>query len=251
MEQEERAFFIVQPYDIMAHRLFDYDQVAAHLSKRLRAFCPQAETILDVACGSGNLSLPLARLGYRVTGLDVSPDMVAAARCKAAVASLNLYFICQDMRQPYSGEPVDAAVCFYGGIHFLPDDRAVGEAFQAIYAALKPGGLWLFDQFRSEAAQREFAGVKAADFGSFYIVTHSTYSPLGGITHRITWFIRQADGLYRREQETQRMRVHPWPRLVELLTDCGFVLLSQEPLSPHLSGAAAQVLSLFVAQKPA
>ena len=55
------------------------------------------------------------------------------------------------------------ATCFYGGLNFLNSSEALRRAFTCIYAALKPGGVFVFDQFSAAKMRTTFAGTQAAD----------------------------------------------------------------------------------------
>ncbi|MCP5098210.1 MAG: methyltransferase domain-containing protein [Chloroflexi bacterium] len=68
--------------------------------------------ILDIGCGTGSLSLILARLGHQVTGIDLSPAMIAQAKTKAANAGFQISFQVMDASSPtFSERPFDGIVC--------------------------------------------------------------------------------------------------------------------------------------------
>ena len=78
----------------------DYAGAAAYLLGLFRLHGGRTDTLLDLACGSGSLSLELARQGADIIGVDGSEDMLALAQEKAAAAGLPLLFLHQDMRAP-------------------------------------------------------------------------------------------------------------------------------------------------------
>ncbi|MCG0278571.1 MAG: class I SAM-dependent methyltransferase [Thermanaeromonas sp.] len=93
--------------------------------------------ILDVGCGTGNLSLELARMGVRVTGIDISQPMLDKARFKAEREGLTVKFVLADARKlPFGDETFDAVVSVTA-LEFVPDLR---EALEEAYRVLKPGG---------------------------------------------------------------------------------------------------------------
>jgi SAM-dependent methyltransferase len=243
-----KPFSLVEPYDAMATRLFPYDQVAGYFHQHIQQYRPQAHTLLDMACGSGNLTIPLGQLGYQVTGLDYSVDMLEAARKKAQ--DLPITFQQHDIASPWPGDPVDVVTSFYGGLNFLIRLEAAQKYVQAVYEALLPGGLFLFEQFSAAKMRSEFHGLKAADFETFYVITHSICNAEGYITHQVTYFLRQEDGRYRREEELQLMRIHPFDDLSQWLTTAGFHLLGLMPIYPELNVPTLQDSFLFIAQKP-
>lgn len=72
-------------------------------------------SILDVGCGTGRHSIELARRGFRVTGIDLSPGMLAQARAKALLADVRIEFIQADAKSFSLPEPFDAAICLCEG----------------------------------------------------------------------------------------------------------------------------------------
>ena len=93
---------------------------------------PAGSRILDVGCGSGWLSEFFARLGYDVTGIDVSPDLVEMARGRVSTVAygadhetpLRCRFLVHDAEGPPLAEEFDAVVC-YDSLHHFEDERAV------------------------------------------------------------------------------------------------------------------------------
>lgn len=94
--------------------------------------------VLDVACGTGNLAIPLARLGAVVTGVDIAPNLLAQARQRAAAEGLSIAFDEGDAEQlPYPDGSFDAVVSMFGAM-FAPQPELVAAEFARV---LKPGGL--------------------------------------------------------------------------------------------------------------
>ena len=107
----------------------------------------QPHLVLDLACGTGSLSMLLARRGYRVIGADLSEDMLAEAERKARELpeGSRPFFICQPMQRLRLAEPVDAVICALDSLNYLtrPDDCR--KTLRRVYNALKSGGLFVFD----------------------------------------------------------------------------------------------------------
>lgn len=94
-------------------------------------------TILDIGCGTGSLSVVLAGLGHTVTGIDLSPSMIALARTKAAVLRLQVEFHVMDAASPQLPlNQYDAIVCRHL-LWTLPEPK---EVLQRWAELLKPKG---------------------------------------------------------------------------------------------------------------
>ena len=79
----------------------------------LRTWLPSSQaTVLDIGCGTGSLSIVLAELGHKVTGIDLSPAMISLAQAKAGTRGLQIEFRVMDAAFPqFSQHPHDVIVC--------------------------------------------------------------------------------------------------------------------------------------------
>jgi SAM-dependent methyltransferase len=90
------------------------------------------ETVLDVACGTGNLSLPAARAGASVTGIDIAPNLIAQAETNAASEGLRIAFEVGDAeRLPYSDGAFQTVVTMFGAMFAARPERASAELLRA------------------------------------------------------------------------------------------------------------------------
>lgn len=99
---------------------------------------PAGSRVLDLACGTGNLAIPLARSGCIVTGLDIAPNLLEQARERAKSEGLSITFDEGDAEQlPYPDGSFDAVVTMFGAM-FAPRPELVASEMARV---LKPGGL--------------------------------------------------------------------------------------------------------------
>ncbi len=123
-----------------------YPEIADFLERVLRTLARAPEDVLDLACGTGSLSCELAHRGYRVTGADISQEMLTVAADKAfALEGNRPFFICQPMQALELAEPVGLAVCCLDSLNYLPGPAACRETFRRVFENLRPGGVFLFD----------------------------------------------------------------------------------------------------------
>ena len=123
-----------------------YPQILEFLEALLQAENKHPESVLDLACGTGSLSVLLAKKGYRVIAADISEDMLTEAQSKADELEENRpFFICQRMERLLLPEPVDCAVCCLDSLNYITDPTACKRAIGRVYRALRPGGIFLFD----------------------------------------------------------------------------------------------------------
>ena len=128
-----RASWMAGDFGVVARTI-----VAGAETFAARLEIPPGSHVLDVATGTGNLAIPVARNGAIVTGLDIAPNLLAQARERAAAENLNIQFDEGDAEQmPYPDASFDAVVTMFGAM-FAPRPELVASEFARV---LKPGGL--------------------------------------------------------------------------------------------------------------
>ena len=85
-------------YDSLMHRDINYEKWADYIENLFDMYGVNPNLVCDLACGTGNITIPLARRGYDMTGVDISEDMLNIARNKAE--GLNILFLNQSMTKP-------------------------------------------------------------------------------------------------------------------------------------------------------
>lgn len=123
----------------------DYPARAAYFSSLIRRTVKDANLVLDLACGTGSLTLELCKLGYDMIGTDSSTDMLGVAMQKSFQADKQILFLNQSMEDLDLYGTVDAVVCALDSINHLPDENALDIVFSRVSLFCKPGGVFLFD----------------------------------------------------------------------------------------------------------
>jgi len=101
-------------------------------------------TLLDIGCGTGTLSLEIARRGYAVTATDLSEEMLSIVEYRAKESNVNLDIFVYDMLDPIA-EKFDTVIASMDVINHLADLEDVQFGFTNIFSALNPSGMFLFD----------------------------------------------------------------------------------------------------------
>jgi len=98
------------------------------------------DVVLDVACGSGNATIPAAKTGATTTGLDITPELLEAGKMAAAEAGVEIEWIVGDAQDlPFDDASFDVVTSVFGCM-FAPDHRRTAEELARV---LKPGGRFL------------------------------------------------------------------------------------------------------------
>jgi SAM-dependent methyltransferase len=178
--------------------------------------------VVELGCGSGTATQKFILAGYQVLGIDISPDMIRLARKNAPKARLIVG------RLPKAEIPrCDAVVAVGEVLNYMPRRADFDALFRRVHAALRPGGLFLFDiKLPSEAREPSMRGRFADDWA---VLAESSEDARGRLTRKIVSF-RRSGSTYRRSDETHRLTLLPASDLSRRLRAAGFVVRSVRSL---------------------
>ena len=123
----------------------DYKRRAEYIMSILADFDIKDGLLLDLACGTGSLSLEFSKNGFEVIGTDASPDMLMEAQNKAAMEGENILFLCQRMEETDLYGTVRAIVCSLDSINHLPSVNELNKTFNTLKNFIDDGGIMVFD----------------------------------------------------------------------------------------------------------
>lgn len=210
-------------YDVLMDDV-DYDAWAAYYLELIALAGIVPKSVCDCACGTGSMSVRFAARGLRVTGVDLSGEMLARAQEKARRFGVQAMFVRQDICALRLPRPVDALVCACDGVNYLLDDARVAAFFKSAREALRPGGALAFD-ISSPWKLRNTLG--DAFFGEdredvTYLWSNRFDAAARTVTMDLTFFARETDGRYRRFDEIHVQKAHEPAALQALLEANGF-----------------------------
>jgi 2-polyprenyl-3-methyl-5-hydroxy-6-metoxy-1,4-benzoquinol methylase len=179
--------------------------------------------LLDLACGTGRMSIHMALQGYEVTGVDLIPEMIAHGKKKAAARGVSIEFVVADARDFHLGRQYPFVFMLMNAFQFL-HTRADHEAmFACVREHLEPDGYFLFET-RNPSPQNLFQVMHPqgqqftmADGGQLVVTEQQVYDPLTQLQHYTSHrrFLH-SDG----QQEERTMRVglrYVFPQEMEAL----------------------------------
>ena len=217
-----------QYYDVLSHNV-GYEARAAYFDSLFRSRGGEPKLLLDLACGTGSLSLELAALGYDVIGVDGSREMLSVALSKTVSAERDILYLCQPMDRLDLYGTVDACVCALDSLNHLPNQAALARVFARVALFLNPGGIFIFD-VNTAYKHREILAENTYiyDLPQVYCVWQNAYKEQDDqVDITLDFFIpRQGGGRgYDRQSECFSERIFSSPLIERLLSENKFTLL--------------------------
>lgn len=201
-----------------------YQRRADYLEKLFRRSQIPVHTVLDLACGTGEMTAVLTERGYELIAADASPDMLARAREKAAgLAGEPPVFLNQSMPALDLYGTVDAAVCCLDSVNYLTSPRDVQKTFQRLHLFIAPGGVLVFDINSMEKLASLDGQVFLDETDDVYCVWRAEYEKRSRIcSYWVDLFTRRPDGAWDRAGEEHRQRAYDVDELKVWLMEAGF-----------------------------
>ncbi len=153
-------------------------------------------SVLDLACGTGRVTIPIAQSGVEIVGLDQSPSMLATARAKAAEAGVNIEWVEADCREFALGRRFALILMAFNSLQHLHDPASLAALFANVRGHLAPGGRFIFEVFNPSLAilnrdySRRYADRQYEDpdgRGTITLEQTAVYDDAAQVNH-ITWY---------------------------------------------------------------
>ncbi len=213
-------------YDKLMMEDFDYNKIADFLENIFSEYNLDARLVCELACGTGNITIPMAQRGYDMIAIDSSFDMLEVARKKAQNLKINdILFLNQNMTRLDLYGTVDAFYCLIDGINYVLTPATLFAMFKKIKTCfLEKGGLFVFD-ISSEYKIKNVLGNNTFVYNSddlFYSWENRFIKSKRILDMYLAFFVKNKNGSYRRFGERHLQRAYKTEELVRILKKAGF-----------------------------
>ncbi|MHB1393818.1 MAG: class I SAM-dependent DNA methyltransferase [Clostridia bacterium] len=222
MEKMRSYNEFAEVYDLFMEDV-DYKAWSRYVKEIFDLYVIKPGRILDTACGTGNITIPLSLLGYELWGLDLSGDMLSIAESKARASKQKIRFLNQDMIQMNLKEKFDAVLCMCDGVNYIHDEKGLSDYFSAVYKILNKKGIFIFDissynKIRNILGNNTFHEEKN---NKHYIWNNNFDESSDTVEMDLIFFVPQGS-LYRKFEEHHVQKAHKCEQLLMLLEKAGF-----------------------------
>lgn len=174
--------------------------------------------ILDLCCGPGRISSELARMGFAVTGVDITESFLNTAREDAEHENLKIEYIHADAREFTRSGYFDTIVNLYISFGYFSDQKDDLKVLRNVYESLKKGGTFIIETLGKEIAVRDFVEAEWFERTGYTVLTE--YEPLDSWTFLKNRWIIIKDG--QRVEKIFTQRLYSASELRSILQEAGF-----------------------------
>lgn len=229
----------------------DYPKRADFFLNQFIRFKDRCELVLDLACGTGSLSLELQRRGCDVIAVDGSPDMLMQAQSKSYGLTPPILYLCQTMEQLDLYGTVELAICMQDSLNHLEGAASVQRTFDRIKNFIEPSGLFIFDM-NTPYKHSEVLGDNTfvLEEQDIYCVWQNSYnSDNCSVAIELDFFERQSGGSYRRSSESFAEYSYTVDTVREMLSSAQFELLEVQGDYTGAPPAANEERLVYIARR--
>lgn len=195
-----------------------YTTWADYIEKVWSAHGCKPHLVLDLACGTGSLTLELSKRGYEMIGADMSFEMLEIAKEKAEEQGQDILYLLQDMREFELYGTVDSIVCTCDSLNYILEEEELLQVFQLAENYLDPKGLFVFDMNTLYKYQEVLGDQVFADTSenAAFIWQNYFYEEEQINEYEVTFFYQEGEG-YQRQEEIHHQRAYSVEMICELL----------------------------------
>ena len=201
-----------------------YEEWAEYLVGLIKEYGIHDGLVLDLGCGTGNMTELLAHAGYDMIGIDNAEEMLEIAMDKRAESGHDILYLLQDMREFELYGTVKAIVSICDSINYITEEEDLLEVFRLVNNYLDPKGIFVFD-FNTVYKYSEVLGNQtiAEDRDECSFIWDNYYYEDEQINeYELSLFIKEEDSdLYRKYQETHFQKAYDLETIKGLVEQSG------------------------------
>ena len=201
-----------------------YEEWEKYLKSLLYEYGVREGLVLELGCGTGNMTEILAQSGYDMIGVDNAEEMLEIAIEKRMKSGLDILYLQQDMREFELYGTVKAIVSVCDSVNYILEEEELEEVFRLVNNYLDPGGVFIFD-FNTVYKYREILGDQtiAENREECSFIWDNYYYEEERINeYELSLFIREGDSeLYRKYRETHFQKAYDLETMKRLITQSG------------------------------
>lgn len=200
-----------------------YEEWAVYLTGLLNEYGVNDGLVLDLGCGTGNMTELLAKEGYDMIGVDNAEEMLEIAMEKREKSGYDILYLLQDMREFELYGTVRAVVSVCDSVNYIDEEEDLTEVFRLVNNYLDPGGVFIFD-FNTLYKYREILGDRtiAENREDCSFIWDNYYYEEERINeYELSIFIREKENLFRRYEETHFQRGYTLDEMIRMIKDSG------------------------------
>ena len=213
-------------YDELINEDIDYNKIANRLKEIMIEHNVKNEDYLDLACGTGNVSVKMANDFKHSFAVDLSEDMLVEAYDKFQSEKIKSRIICQDMTELSLNREFDLISCVLDSTNYILEEEEIIEYFKSVHNHLKNEGIFVFD-INSYYKLSTVLGNNIYTYNSddvFYSWENVFEDEI--VNMFLTFFIKKGD-LYEKFEEEHFERAYTEAQIEKLLKKCGFTVLDK------------------------
>ncbi|HHU62831.1 MAG TPA: class I SAM-dependent methyltransferase [Clostridiales bacterium] len=200
----------------------DYNQWVAFILGIFGKYSFSCGSILDLGCGTGNVTIPLAQKGFSLVGVDASEDMLAIAKDKAMDKGLDILFIQQKMEDLNIPMAFDCLLSTCDCLNYILDAPALAKLLKKLYNILNKGGIFIFDLNTPYRIKNINNNTFIWDKNGIYYVWQGNYDGHTKVCEYYITFFKKEGQLYQRFDEVHCQRAYELNEVLDMLVQAGF-----------------------------
>lgn len=206
-----------------------YEEWLIYIEKIWAKFNIKPKLIADLGCGTGNITIPLAKKGYELIGIDNSFQMLAKAREKSIKENLNILYLEQDMREFELYGTVDCIISICDSINYILEEDELLQVFKWVNNYLEPKGLFIFDintiyKFENILSDNSFS--QTTENSAYTLENYFDNEEMINEFYTNFFIEDEKTNLYHRFEEIHYEKAYSIKKIKELIKKSGLELLA-------------------------